>query len=260
MSLKKRRIKRKIGALSRELPIIIYKITDSTNTQAKLYAESDKCGNAVFIADEQTAGRGRLGRSFISKGGKGLYLSVLVKGPLPPDFAVSLTTYMSVVASRVVEKLTATEPKIKWVNDIYLSNRKLAGILTEGRATEDGSSLEYAVVGIGINIAAQSFDSEVSKIATTIEDECGHTVDINTLAALIVKDFFSNISLAGTKEIADEYRSRSFLIGERVTVIKPTESYEATVENITDKCELVLTLTDGTTEVLSTGEVSVRKA
>ena len=260
MSLKERRIKRKIGALSKDLPIIVYKTIDSTNTQAKLAVESGQYKNAVFIASEQTAGRGRLGRSFISEGGKGLYLSILLGGPLEPDLAVSLTTYMAVIASRCIESLTATEPKIKWVNDIYLGGKKVAGILTEGKADESAEALEFAVVGIGINLLKQEFDPEVKCIATTVEDECGKKVDVNTLAAMIVKEFFENLPLllAGSKEIAAEYKSRSFLIGERVTVIKPTESYTATVTDITDRCELALTLDSGDQEILSTGEVSVR--
>ena len=260
MSLKKRRIKRKIGALSNDLPIIVYKTIDSTNTQAKLSADNGQYKNAVFIASEQTAGRGRLVRSFISEGGKGLYLSILLGGPLEPDLAVSLTTYMAVIASRCIEHLTATEPKIKWVNDIYLGGKKVAGILTEGKADESAEALEFAVVGIGINLLKQEFDPEVKCIATTLEDECGKKVDINTLAAMIVKEFFENLPLllASSKEIAAEYKSRSFLIGERVTVIKPTESYTALVTDITDKCELALTLDSGDIEILSTGEVSVR--
>ena len=259
MSLKERRIKRKIGALSKDLPIIVYKTIDSTNTQAKLSADSGQYKDAVFVASAQTAGRGRLGRSFISEGGKGLYLSILLGGPFAPDFATSLTTYMAVIAARCIEKLSGTNPQIKWVNDIYLGGKKLAGILTEGKADESGEALGYAVVGIGINLLKQEFDSEVKSIATTLEDECGKKVDVNTLAAMIVKEFFENIPLTGTTEITKEYKSRSFLIGERVNVIKPTETYEALVTDITDKCELVLKLDDGKTEILSTGEVSVRK-
>ena len=260
MSLKVRAIKRKIGALSKEMPIIVYKTIDSTNTQAKSSAENGQYKNAVFIASEQTAGRGRLGRSFISEGGKGLYLSILLGGPLSPDSAVSLTTYMAVIAARCIEKLSATTPQIKWVNDIYLGGKKLAGILTEGKADNSGEALEFAVVGIGINLLKQEFDPEVKSIATTLEDECGKRLDVNALAAMIIKAFFEDLPLAGSTEIASEYRSRSFLVGERVTVIKPTESYEALVTDITDKCELALTLDNGDTEILSTGEVSVRKA
>ena len=259
MSLNEGYIKKKIGSLKKDVQIITYDTIDSTNTQAKLYAESRDGERAVFIAGAQTAGRGRLGRSFISEAGKGLYLSILLSGGFEPDFAVSLTTYMAVIASRAIEKLAKIETRIKWVNDIYAGGKKLAGILTEGKAANDGRSLAYAVVGIGINLLKQEFDENVKTIATTVEDECGEKIDINSLAALIVKEFFENLGFVGTKEIAKEYKSRSFLIGEEVNVIKPTHEYQAHVTDITDKCELVLTLPDGTTEILSTGEVSVRK-
>ena len=242
------------------MPITVYKTIDSTNTQAKIYAESGRTQNAVFVASEQTAGRGRLGRSFISEAGTGLYLSILVGGGFPSDFAVSLTTYMAVIASRAIETLSGVKAEIKWVNDIYVGGKKLAGILTEGKSANNGNTLDYAVVGIGINLLRQEFDENVKEIATTVEDQCGKRVDINSLAALIVKEFFENLQLAGGIEIAAEYKRKSFLIGENVTVIKPTGEYNAYVTDITDKCELVLSLPDGTTEILSTGEVSVRMA
>ena len=258
MILKKIKMKRKIGALSKNLSINIYKKIDSTNTQAKLHAEYGRCKNAVFIASEQTAGRGRLGRSFISSKNKGLYLSILLNEKFPPEFATSLTSYMAVIASRAIFTVAGAKPKIKWVNDLYLGGKKLAGILTEGKVSEDGETLDYAVVGIGINLLYQEFPDDVRAIATTLEDECGKQVDPIDLASHIVRGFFENLGLVGSREIADEYRRASFVIGECVNVIKPYSTYTATVKGITDKCELVLTLSDGTEETLSTGEVSIR--
>ena len=259
MILSKWKIKRRIGSLSNALPIVVYKTVDSTNTQAKLAAESGKYKNAVFIASEQTAGRGRLGRSFTSNKGKGIYLSILLNEKMPAAKATALTTYMAVIASEAIDNLSGIETKIKWVNDIYLNGKKLSGILTEGKGSDNGESIDYAVIGIGINLLKQDFPEDVSNIATTLEDVIGKKINANDLAARIIKDFFNELSLAGEREIADRYRKKSFLIGERVTVIKPTEEYEATVNGITDRCELVLTLKDGSEEILSTGEVSVRK-
>ena len=258
MSLNASSIKEQLGELSEELSINIYKTIGSTNTEAKLAAESGLTKNAIFAASEQTAGRGRLGRSFSSNKNKGLYLTILLSNELPVDFATSLTTYMAVIATRAIGSLTSIDPKIKWVNDIYAGGKKLAGILTEGKAKSVGT-LSYAAVGIGINVARQEFPEDVKAIATTVEDECGEVIDLNKLTAVIVKDFFDNLYLVGTRELADEYRSRSFLIGEKVNVIKSTTTYEAIVKDITDRCELLLELPDGTPEILSTGEVSVRK-
>ena len=252
------KIKRKIGTLFKDLSITVYKKIDSTNTQARLFAENKKGSHAIFIASEQTKGRGRLGRTFVSSKNKGLYLSILLNEKLPPELATSLTTYMAVIASRAIHTVSGVLPKIKWVNDLYLGGKKLAGILTEGKASETEDTLDYAVVGIGINLLKQNFPEDVKSIATTLEDECGKRIDRYDLAAAIIKGFFENLHLVGSREIAEEYKSQSFLIGERVTVIKPTVEYEATVKDITDKCELILTLDDSSTEILSTGEVSVR--
>ena len=257
MALNKKVISKKIGDLSRELSITVYKKIDSTNTQAKIAAELPDQKSGIFVASEQTAGRGRMGRSFTSNKDKGLYLSILIGKELPADFATSLTTYMAVIAARAISNLSSIDPKIKWVNDIYAGGKKLAGILTEGKARCEGT-LAYAVVGIGINLLKQEFPEDVRAIATTVEDECGEVIDANELTATIVKEFFENLHLVGTPALADEYRSRSFLIGAQVSVIKPTVTYEATVKGITDKCELLLTLPDGKEEILSTGEVSVR--
>ena len=258
MSLNKRIISSLIGDLSADLPIIVYKTIGSTNTEAKAAANEGKFKKAVFLASEQTAGRGRLGRSFVSNSGKGLYLTILLGEEMPADFATSLTTYMATVAARAIEALADVRVDIKWVNDLYVGGKKLSGILTEGKASGKGSYLSYAAVGIGINLLEQKFPDDVKEIATTLERECGTKIDVNELAALIIKQFFDNLSLVGTKQIAEEYKNRSFLIGKCVTVVKPTVEYEATVEDITDRCELVLTLKDGSSEILSTGEISNR--
>ena len=249
---------RKLGSLSKNLSINIYKTIDSTNTQAKMYAEYGRCKNSVFIANEQTAGRGRLGKSFVSAKNKGLYLSILLNENLPPEFATSLTTYMAVIATGAIDSLTGLKTEVKWVNDIYVRGKKLAGILTEGKAADNGQSLSYAVVGIGINLLSQDFPEDIKNIATSIENECGKRINRYDLAALIIKEFFDKLHLVGSEKICAEYKSRSFLIGEQVNVIKPLATYEATVIDITDKCELELLLPDGKKEILSTGEVSVR--
>lgn len=259
MILEELKLKRKLNKLSKDLSIKVYKKIDSTNTRAKIFAENKIGTNAVFIANEQTAGRGRLGRTFVSSKGKGLYLSILLNKKMPPDFATALTTYMAVIASRAIKTVTGVQPQIKWVNDLYLGGKKCAGILTEGKAGESGDNLDYAVVGIGINLLRQDFPDDVKSIATTLEDECKKRIGSIDIASHIISGFFENLSLVGSSKLAEEYRRHSFLIGERVNVIKPTSTYTASVKGITDRCELILTLDDGKEEILSTGEVSVRK-
>ena len=240
------------------MPIIIYKTTNSTNTRAKEYTESAVRQSAVFIASEQTAGRGRLGRSFISESEKGLYMSILLDKASSGKSGLAITTYMAVIACRVIERLAPVKPEIKWVNDIYLDGKKLAGILTEGRINPTDGSLDYAVCGIGINLCKQEFDNEVRSIATTLEDASGARVDINELAAELIREFFNDLPLVGSKKIAEEYKSRSFVIGKDVRVIKSDCEYTAHVTDITDDCELLIKIADGRTERLFTGEVSLK--
>ena len=258
MRLNEKDIISRLGDLHTNLPITLYKITDSTNTRAKEYAESECCSNAVFIASEQTAGRGRLGRSFISDEEKGLYLSILLGKDAAKVSGLFITTYMAVIACRVVERLASVTPQIKWVNDIYLNGKKLSGILTEGRINPSDGTLDYAVCGIGINLYKQDFDEDVRKIATTLEDASGEMIDINLLVAELLREFFQTLPLVGSKEIAKEYKERSFLIGKDVKVIKAGCEYDATVLDITDECELLVKDADGNTELLFTGEVSLK--
>lgn len=258
MHLNGKEINDKIGTLYQNMPIILYKTTDSTNTRAKEHAENGFRENAVFIASEQTAGRGRKGRSFISEKGKGLYLSILLSGDDARQSGIAITTYMATVACRVLERLAPVKADIKWVNDVYVDGKKLAGILTEGKIDPGCGTLDYTVCGIGINLYKQAFDSEVKNIATTLEDCSGVRVDVNLLAAELINEFFQSLSLVGSKEIAEEYKSRSFIIGKEVRVIKTGGEYNATVLDVTDACELVVCTADGNTETLFTGEVSLR--
>lgn len=243
------------GELSRELPVFVFDSIGSTNDEAKRFAEENTATRAIFLASSQTNGRGRRGRSFISPEG-GLYLSILIRPSSHIKDAVCVTSYTAVIVRRAIEELTGLSASIKWVNDITVNQKKLSGILTEGKTRPDGT-LEYCVVGIGINVHGTHLNDEIKDIATTLEIE-GYTVSREALAARISELFFTEYEKSGTKEIADEYRRACPLIGKSVTVMKLSESYPALVEGITDSCELVLRLGSGECEILSTGEVSIR--
>ncbi len=238
--------------------VFFFEDTDSTNTRAKLYADTDKWKEkgepAFFIAERQSAGRGRLGRSFLSDG-RGLYMTYLFRPEESLGSALKYTARAAVVAARAVEELSGCEVKLKWVNDLYVSGKKLAGILAEGR-TDALGNLEYMLIGIGINVFASAFPEELSEIATDIESESGVKISRAVLAAKIASGLCSHLS---DSTLICEYRERSFLIGERVNVIKPTESYPATVIGIDDDSALLIKLDSGEVECLSSGEVSIRK-
>ena len=245
----KRALKRKkLNGVS----VFFFDETDSTNTRAKEFASSGEWQGetAVFIARTQSSGRGRLGRSFHSPG-TGLYISFLYK-PEREVSAAKITANAAVITARAIEALSDASVALKWVNDVYLGGKKLAGILTEGRTGEDG--FEYAIIGIGINVRKTDFPSEIKKIATDIETETKKRISIAKLTSEILYGLSLNIN----DELIDEYRSRSFLIGKDLTVIKPNCTYPATAIEIDDSARLVVKLPNGETEALDSGEVSVK--
>lgn len=237
------------------LDIFMYESTDSTNTRAKLYAETEPfCKKAVFIAKEQTAGRGRLGKTFDSKAGGGIYISFLFgeKAAVSPSL---ITAKAAVKVCRVLEEVSTAECQIKWVNDIYSDGKKLSGILCEGKSNSYGELL-YHIVGIGINLYSRHFPEEIKDIAVSIEDITGESVDINLLAAKLIDSFFDSDA---ELPFMDEYRRRSNLIGKNVTVKKLSgEVFESEAIEISDDASLVVKKSDGTRESLISAEVSIR--
>lgn len=236
--------------------VIRYAVTESTNLSALEYARLNNPKTpVVFIADEQTAGRGRLGRSFSSQRG-GIYMSILTpidKTMTPTD----LTAYAAVIASRALSALYSVDPGIKWVNDIYLGGKKLAGILVQGVVSPEGE-LTHAVMGIGVNVRTKRLPEEIREIATSLKIE-GIEADIDMLAGEIVSRYIEGLTDLASPEIIEEYRARSFIIGSQVNVITPLGEYPATVKGISDRCELIIETEDGETRLLSSGDVSIRK-
>lgn len=191
----------------------------------------------MFLTRAQSAGRGTRGRSFESPEGAGLYLSLLLYPDIHARDSYLLTCAAAVAVCRAIERLApdiTVRPQIKWVNDVYLSGRKLAGILTEGECAEDGK-LRYAVIGIGLNLKNAVHTPEVEAIMTTLED-VGVSVDPTALAAEIVQEL---LGLGADSGVLDEYRSRSMLIGQEVEISSGgTVSVERVID-IDEECALI---------------------
>lgn len=253
--LSKERIEKELIAMGFTPPkIVYYDVIDSTNTRAKEYAKSKYSAEKspiVFIANEQSAGRGRRGRSFVSTAGAGIYISILTYPNEKGADVTAATARAAVSLARAVESLCDREIKIKWVNDLYLGGKKLAGILTEGEIGND-EKIAYQVVGMGINVYKNAISDEISAIATSIEGETNSAPDRSVLTARIIAEFLSD-----SVDYYAEYRERSFIIGKKVTVIKLTESYEATVRDINPDFSLTVER-DGRQERLFTGEISLK--
>jgi BirA family biotin operon repressor/biotin-[acetyl-CoA-carboxylase] ligase len=238
------------------MKIFRYEIIDSTNTRAREYAKSEAPDlPAVFIADGQTAGRGRRGRSFDSERGAGLYISFLFKPRGAARDAVKITLRAAVALCRALRSVCGLETEIKWVNDIFVGGKKLAGILTEGEIDSLGN-FEYAVCGIGVNLNCRKFPPELSGIVTTVEDNTGKKPDRERLIEALISEFFRDVN---DSEIIEEYRRLSAVIGKRVEVHKLTgEIFCAKALEITDGGELVVERENGSRESLISAEVSLK--
>ena len=233
-----------VSQLNNSYTVTVVEEIPSTNTALKEMA-SPPVGTTL-IAARQTGGRGRLGRQFHSPEG-GLYLSVLI----PPTDTV--TCRAAVAAARAIESLCGAKIDLKWVNDLYLNGRKVAGILAEGVLTPDGT-LSAVVLGIGINVGATDFPEELRSIATSLGNE-GYSLTREDVAAA----FLNELSLALSDPTAmDEYRRRNLVLGREVTVLRGGDTYTATAETITDEGHLTVRDVNGNTHTLSSGEVSVR--
>ena len=235
-----------------------FDLIPSTNLYARELLSKKDLGVSLFIAEAQSAGRGRLGRSFHSPIGAGIYMTLAL--PLErlghPEL---LTVSTGVALCRVLERTCPTlSPSIKWVNDIYANEKKLAGILVEGVFSALGNP--YALIGVGINCTDGSFSSELADIATDIHAVTGVRVERTELVCQITNELLLQLR-RDFSEVVNEYRERSYLLGKEITV-HPHGGvpYPALVETVDDEGRLVVRLSDGKIDVLSSADVSVRKA
>ena len=233
--------------------------TQSTSLDARRYYEETGRSGALFVADGQTEGRGRRGRSFVSTHGVGIYMSILVRPEGAMQSLTAITTMTAVAVCRAIERVTGLHAEIKWVNDIFYKGKKLGGILTEGVLSADMKTAEYVIVGIGLNVLSTELPDEIRDIAISLEAATGRKYDRGLLVAEITAEFMSALSRLGSSDIIEEYRRRSFLVGREITVHKLNSSYPARVLGIGDDTSLRIRLADGSVESLITGEVSVRE-
>ena len=245
--------------LKGQIKIEVLEKTESTNTLLRSYADNGAGEGLVIIAGEQTAGRGRMGRSFFSPGDTGVYMSVLLKPQIKPEDAVQITTAAAVSVSRALDKLGVTQSEIKWVNDIYLSGKKVCGILTEGNVDTGTQALNYAILGIGINVyeAEGGFPEEIKDIAGAVFKNREEDLR-NRLVASLLNEFFSFYKTLSSRAHLEEYRKRSFVLGKDVVVHRSGTTQNARALEIDDNCNLVVEFSDGTVENLYSGEISVR--
>ena len=234
---------------------------DSTNNYLKRLAVEGAPDGTIAVADQQTAGRGRLGRSFQSPPGTGIYISFLLRPDMMPERAVNLTACTAVAMCDAMERACGVRPQIKWTNDILMDKRKTCGIMTEMSVEGETGALQYIVLGIGVNVnqALTDFPEELQAVAGSVAMATGKKQDRGRLTAEIINamDEMYAAWQAGQWDV-DRYRADCATIGREVRVIRAGSERNAFAEAVDDDFALVVRYEDGTREAVFSGEVSVR--
>ncbi len=253
-------VQRYLGPDCQAFDLTVLPSVGSTNAWVRERADQSAPEGCTLIAGEQTAGRGRFGRSFFSPGDTGVYLSILLRPTHCPLPQVSQLTALAAVAlCRAIAAVSGKEPRIKWVNDVFLEGKKVCGILSEAAFGMESGTLEYAVLGVGMNVypPKDGFPPELASLAGWILDapvEDGK----NRLAGEFLRRFRELYTAPAPEDAIREYRDRSLVIGRSLTVTLGTETRAAQALDIDDQCRLVVRFDDGTTQTLSYGEVQIR--
>lgn len=237
----------------------VHQSVTSTNTLAKELAAKGAKEGTVVIAREQTEGRGRMGRNFYSPDTSGIYFSIILRPKLNLEDSLLITTAAAVAVAKAIEAVAGVEASIKWVNDIFVADKKVCGILTEASLNFENGGLEYAVVGIGINIDTKDFPNEINQIAGSLFHDKPNNAPITSILVAQVLNYFSDsLNCLTDRCYIEEYRKRSFLIGKDILVLKGSNIIPAKAIDVDDKARLVVEYEDHTIEALNSGEVSVR--
>ena len=240
--------------------MIIYKEEiDSTNLEAARLVDSLPHGT-VIAAEAQTAGRGRRGRSWVSRKGENLYFSLLLKPEFGPERASMLTLVMALAVAEGIEQIYGCKPQIKWPNDIVVNDRKVCGILTEMQL--EAAAIKCVIVGVGINVNQMTFEEDGLTYASSLQKETGLCKDRKELLERVIDRFMAWYKVfceQGTLQpMKAAYEARLANLDREVRVLDPKGEYTGTALGINEHGELVVRMEDGSLEVIYAGEVSVR--
>lgn len=239
--------------------IDIFKTIDSTNTFAKKLAQLGAAEGSVVISEEQTAGKGRLGRKFFSPSHTGIYITIILRPKMPLEKSTLITSCAAVAVAKTIDSIANVNSNIKWVNDIYINDKKACGILTEAGLDFETNTLDYVIVGIGINVSNESFPEALKDIATSLFIESHQPINRSELVAELLNNLEKEYYDIENLSFLQEYRRRSNVIGSDITVLCGNNKYDAHAVDIDNDARLIVTTDDGKTHALNSGEVSVRK-
>ncbi len=239
--------------------VFLDEATSSNDIAKKLATEGAKEGTVVVVA-RQSEGRGRMGRSFISNEENGLYMSIILRPSISAMQSLKITIIGALATLEAIEETSGASCGIKWVNDIFIGDKKVCGILTEAALSFESGSLDYAVLGIGVNVTPpkNGFDAEIKDIATSIYQNKAPNDYKSILCAKIVDKFFHYYKNIEGDEYISLYRERSILIGKRVEVVRGEMVYSGIVVDIDNDANLVLRVGDEELK-FNSGEARIKK-
>lgn len=235
--------------------VIILDEINSTNDYAKRLASEGAENGTAVLAEYQSDGKGRLDRTFVSPRSKGIYMSVILRPDFDVKYAPLITSAAAVAAAQAIEQLAECSVQIKWVNDIYLNDRKICGILTEASLGLEYSALDYAVVGIGINVFPHDF-GELSSHVTAIQQETGKKISRNMLCRLILDNLERIVPCIPEKKHLGEYRRREMLTGKNISANVGNEQITGKALGIDDNANLIVQTDKGIMTLVS-GEANI---
>lgn len=242
-----------------ELTLEVFPTLLSTNAMAREKASTGIQDGYVVVANEQTGGRGRNGKYFYSPLDTGIYFSLVLR-PLgwTAQQAVRLTAMAAVAVCDAIESVSGQLPEIKWVNDIFINGRKVCGILTEASMGLEDASLEYVIIGIGINalFPKDGFPEDIAETAGCVFPEPVGD-ERNRLAAEILNQFMTLYTSLPDSKYMNRYRSRCNVIDRKVLIQTQAESLQATALDVDDDCRLIVKLEDGTIHAYPSGKIRI---
>ncbi len=253
-------IQKYLQPVCKELDLHVLPLAQSTNTLVREKADAGAPEGCVILANAQTQGRGRLGRAFYSPEDTGIYMSLLLRPRrFSPSQCVKLTTMAAVAACEAIEQTSPGQARIKWVNDIYMEEKKVSGILTEASLGLENGLLDYVALGIGINAypPREGFPPDLRRIAGTVFRERQNDGK-NRLAAEFLNFFMHYYTVREMGDYVEKYRRRSLVIGREIEVLSPNGQRNARALDVDGECRLLVQYEDGVRDALSSGEIRVR--
>lgn len=245
--------------LTEKVRFIIKEEVTSTNDELDLLAKKGENEVTVMLSESQTKGKGRMGRTFHSPKGSGIYMSILLRPTFSPDDCNLLTPLTAVAAAKAISEVLSVKADIKWVNDIYLEGRKAAGILTKA-AFSSADKTDYVIVGIGINLTKPEggFHKEIEDIAGALREEVTPE-DRDRLVGVFLREFLSYYKAMPEVTFSEAYKERLLYLGEEITVKEKESFYEAVVLGVDERLRLKVKTKDGMKKTLYTEEITIRK-